>query len=106
MRKRRRVYQKEFKESAVALCLSGERSIKNVAEELGIDRSLLCQWVKAKEEGDAQGTKAFPGRGKARDEELAKLRRRVADLEETNEILKKATAFFAAENTQYRHTGS
>jgi transposase len=38
----------------------------------------------------------FPGRGNPRDEELTRLRKEVADLRETNEILKKATAIFAA----------
>jgi transposase len=38
--------------------------------------------------------KAFPGKGKARDEELVRLKRENADLRETNEILKKAMAIF------------
>src|SRR5215510_3039768 len=94
MRKQRRSYTKEFKESAVGLCLSGERTIKSIAEELGICRTLLGQWVRAKEDEKSSGLKAFPGKGKARDEELAELRKKVADLQETNEILKKAMAIF------------
>ena len=96
MRKRRKSYTREFKESAVALCLSGERTIKSIAEELGIDRSLLGQWVRATEDEKTSGLKAFPGKGKARDEELAQLRKENADLRETNEILKKAMAIFTA----------
>ena len=40
---------------------------------------------------------AFPDSGKLRpeDEEIRKLKRRIADLEEENAILKKATAIFA-----------
>jgi transposase len=98
MRKRRRTYQREFKESAVELCRSGERSIRSVAEELGIHPTLLGQWLKASEEEQTQGIKAFPGRGKPRDEELAQLRKEGADLRETNEILKKAMAFFVVKN--------
>jgi transposase-like protein len=100
MRKRRRTYEREFKESAVALCRSGERTIKSVAEELGICRTVLGQWVRASELSEIQGLKAFPGRGNSRDEELASLRKENADLRETNEILKKATAYFAAIKTR------
>ena len=98
MIKQRRIYAREFKESAVALCLSSERSMKSIAEELGIHPNLLGQWIRASEEEKASGLKAFPGKGKARDEELAQLRREVADLRETNEILKKAMAFFVVKN--------
>ncbi|MDR2793013.1 MAG: hypothetical protein LBB61_05025, partial [Treponema sp.] len=38
--------------------------------------------------------KAFTGRGNARDEETARLRKENAGLRETNEILKKARAVF------------
>jgi len=98
MRKTRRSYTREFKESAVELCLSGERTIKSIAEDLGIHPTLLGQWVRASEEEKAGGLKAFPGQGKPRDEELAQLRKENADLQETNEILKKAMAFFVVKN--------
>jgi len=94
MRKTRKTYTKEFKESAVELSLTGERTIKNIAEELGIHPTVLGQWVRATEEEKAGGLKAFPGKGKSRDEELAQLRKENADLRETNEILKKAMAIF------------
>jgi transposase-like protein len=38
---------------------------------------------------------AFPGRGRPRDEELARLRKEVKTLKMANEILKKAAAIFA-----------
>jgi len=95
MRKRRKSYTKEFKESAIELCQSGERTVKSIAEDLGIHPSLLGQWIRATEDEKTSGLKAFPGKGKARDEELAQLRKEVADLRETNEILKKAAAIFA-----------
>jgi len=98
MRKQRKKYTKDFKESAVNLCLCSDRSMKNIAEELGIHPTLLGQWVRASEEEKAGGLKAFPGKGKARDEELAQLRKELADLRETNEILKKAMAFFVVKN--------
>ena len=94
MIKTRKTYAKEFKESAVELCLNSERSMKSIAEELGIHPTLLGQWVRASEGEKTGGLKAFPGKGKARDEELAQLKKEVAELRETNEILKKAMAIF------------
>ena len=94
MRKQRKTYPREFKESAVELCLSSDRSAKSVAEELGIHPTSLCKWIREREEEKTGGLKAFPGQGIPRDEELFRLRKKVADLEETNEILKKATAGF------------
>jgi len=94
MRKQRKTYTREFKESAIELCLNSDRSAKNVAEELGIDHTSLSRWIREKEEEQSGGLKAFPGQGKARDEELFLLRKKVADLQETNEILKKAMAIF------------
>jgi transposase-like protein len=40
---------------------------------------------------------SFPGRGRPRDEELARLRKEVKSLREANEILKKAAVIFALE---------
>jgi transposase len=40
-------------------------------------------------------TRIFPGTGNPRDEELVRLRKRATELEEVNEILKKAAAVFA-----------
>jgi transposase-like protein len=42
--------------------------------------------------------KAFTGRGNARDEETARLRKEIVDPRETNEILKKAIAVFTGGN--------
>ena len=94
MSKQRRIYTKEFKESAIGLCRSGERTIKSVAEDLGVHPTSLRQWIRASEEEKAGGLKAFPGQGNARDQELAQLRKENADLRESNEILKKAMAIF------------
>jgi transposase len=93
---RRRKYTKEFKESAVELyrSRSSEKTVKNIAEELGISPDILGRWIRETEASEKSNIKAFPGQGVPRDEELSRLRREVADLRETNEILKKAMAIF------------
>jgi len=91
----RRVFTAEFKRNAVELARATDRPKADVARELGIRPGALYRWLDdAREELDG-GRTAFAGQGNPRDEELARLRREVADLRETNEILKKATAIFA-----------
>jgi transposase-like protein len=92
---RRSKFTKEFKESAVNHYHSSGRTATEIANELGIERSNLSRWVKEMQEGENGNLKVFPGQGNPRDEELFRLRKENADLRETNEILKKATAFFA-----------
>ena len=94
----RREYTREFKESAIELYHSSGRSAKAIAEELGIDRSILSRWIREEQNGETKKLKVFPGRGNPRDEELARLRKENLDLKETNEILKKAMAYFVVKN--------
>jgi transposase len=94
MRKRKE-YTKEFKESAIELYLrSGGKTGKEVAEGLGISPENLWRWLRERKEGETDNIRVFPGRGNARDEEMFLLRKEIADLRETNEILKKAMAIF------------
>ena len=100
MEKRRRTYTKEFKESAVELYRNGGKPYNDVAKDLGISPENLRRWINEEEEGRASGLKVFPGQGNPRDEEVYRLKKENADLRETVEILKKATAIFAAKKNQ------
>jgi len=95
---RRGIYTKEFKESAIELYHRSGKTIKAVADELGIDRSNLSYWLKESREGETKNIRVFPGRGNPRDEEVHQLRKKVADLQEANDILKKAMAFFVVKS--------
>jgi transposase len=97
---RRRTYTREFKESAIELyrSRSGENTTKEIADELGIHQENLCRWLRESEEGKKNKLVIFPGQGNPRDEEMTRLRKEVTDLRETNEILKKAMAFFVVKN--------
>src|SRR5215510_1028480 len=97
---RRRTYTREFKESTIELYRShsGEKTTKEIADELGIHQENLCRWLRESKEGETKNIKVFPGQGNARDEEVARLKKENADLRETNEILKKAMAFFVVKN--------
>ena len=43
---RRRKYTDEFKRRAVRMSYSSERSVRDIAESLGVEKSMLYQWRK------------------------------------------------------------
>ena len=88
----RRKYTEEFKQQAVELAYEAGVSKAQVAGELGIDANMLGRWCR---ERQALGSKAFPGHGKARDEELAELKRELGRVKKERDFLKEAAAFFA-----------
>ena len=96
--RRRRRFTQEFKLEAVRLATAGDRSISEVARDLGIGASVLWQWRRQAETRSGHSpADIFPGNGKlmSQDEEIRRLRREVAVLREERDILGKATAFFA-----------
>ena len=91
----RRVYTKEFKAEAVALAEKREKPVSQIAVDLGINENMLRRWMQQSREEAVSGVRAFPGHGRPRDAELARLRKEVKSLREANEILKKAAVIFA-----------
>lgn len=89
-------YNQEFRETAIKLALAGDKAISDVAAELGIPAKRLYTWVSAWKKRNSRNTSGskLPIR-KGADDELLKLKKRVKDLEQENEILKKASAYFA-----------
>ena len=87
-----RPYPKEFREGAVALARQGDRSVPDIAKDLGIAESCLRNWLR-QDKVDRQERDD----GITTDErsELTELRRKVRRLEQEKEILRKAAAFFA-----------
>ena len=94
--KHRKKYSKEFKLDAVSLVLEQDYSRAEAARNLGINAQMLGRWVK---EHQADQGQAFRGNGKLtpEQEEIRRLKSQVKRLEMERDILKKATAFFAAE---------
>ena len=92
----RRSYTREFKVEAVRLAHESEKSVAQIARELGIHPTLLGRWVKQLE-GDPE--QSFPGKGhlKDRDEEVRRLRRELERVTLERDILKKAVAIFSKE---------
>ena len=88
-----KTFNKDFKINAVKLALSGEKSMKKLAEELGINQNTLCNW---KKEYLRDKEHVFPGKGyqKPDEAEMTKLRKDLARVTMERDILKKAIAVF------------
>jgi transposase-like protein len=97
---RRRKYSKEYKEAAVVQSEREDRTVEQVARELGIRSDVLRHWRQEARVAGQSGYTAFPGQGNPRDVEVARLKKENADLREANEILKKAAVIFAQRSPQ------
>jgi transposase-like protein len=84
----------EFRQRAVELARRREKSLRQLAADLGISDQTLSNWVKQADidEGRREGLTTEERA------ELVRLRRANRVLEMENEILKRAAAFFAREN--------
>ena len=88
----KQAYTTEFKELAVKQVKDGQ-SVSVVCKELGLSDQTVRNWVKAAAEGKLAGA---GGRVVTPEEmELSRLRAENLRLKRENEILKKATAYFA-----------
>ena len=94
MSRTRRRFTPEFKAEAVKLLEESGRPLQAVAEELGVHANQLRGW---RNEHLAAGSTEALARQKAEAAELARLRRENKRLEQENEILRRAAAFFARE---------
>lgn len=96
MKKRiKQEYTTEFRERAVKMVISSDKSIAQIAKDLGLKSSTLYTWMnKAKlgnvEENSQNNEQLF--------EELKRLKKELAEVKEQRDILKKATAYFAKES--------
>ncbi len=102
-----RQYSEEFRADAVALCERGDRTLRQVAEDLGVSHWTVREWVRKKEMAQrrskvtAEKPPAKESDGeKARrlEREVGRLKRENERLQQDREILKKAAAFFAKES--------
>jgi transposase len=92
-------YSPEFRERSIRVARQSERSIFEVARDLGIHPETLRVWVRQDEADDGTRTDRLTT---AEREELSALRRENRDLRGSNEILKAASVFFARELDQPR----
>jgi transposase len=89
-------YRKEFRADVVAVARQGDKSRAQVARSFGISESCLARWLRIADRDDGStSTPADPARSSSLEAENRELRKRTKQLEQENEILRRATAYFA-----------
>ena len=95
MSAKRRRFTEEYKTEAVRLWRESGRSVRQVAQELGLTPSALDRWGKQQKKAEQLGTTRSAL--KAEREELQRLRRENETLRQERDFLRSAAAYFAKE---------
>ena len=89
MADKRTRYDEDFKKNAVQLSHASSKPVREVAEDLGISEALLYRWRKRyRKDGE-------PTEFSEMEKELKQLRLENAELKIKQDMLRKATAYFA-----------
>lgn len=90
---RKRTFTVEYKKEIIKLVTEQGKKVTHVARDIDVSEATVRRWVK---EYGEHGNDAFPGKGKLRrdDEEIRLMKKKMADQEEENSILKKAICIF------------
>ena len=97
MAKKRKQYTEAFRREAVRLADQRGRTATDVAQELGLHVGQIYNWrtqfnkLSKHQFTVAEGT----NHAKAEPAEVRRLKKRIAELEQERDFLKKATAYFA-----------
>lgn len=86
-------YPEEFRRDVVSVARKHEAPLSQIAMDFGISGATLSNWLKRAEVEEG----VRPGLKQADAAELRELKRRNRLLEQENEILRRAAAFFARE---------
>ena len=94
----RRAFTAEFKREAVKLAQQPGRSVSAVARDLGVERSVLKNWIDNFAAGKYEKDSALPLKS-VQQQENDRLRRELAKVRMERDILKKALGYFAKDPT-------
>lgn len=88
-----KAFPPEFRRDVVAVACKGEAPLAQIGKDFGISESCLHRWLKLADVDDG----IRPGVSSSESAGLRELRKRNTLLEQENEILRRAAAFFARE---------
>ena len=95
----KRKYPEELLERGARMVFESGRPIAHVARDLGIHHETLRKWVRQTEADEGRRSELLSSEERER---LKALERENRELRRANEILKSASAFFAAELDPHR----
>jgi transposase len=90
-------YPPEFRRDVIAVARQGDQSREQVARSFGISASCLARWLRIADRQDSLANASGGSDDRALQVENRELRKRTKQLEQENEILRRATAYFARE---------
>ena len=97
----------EFRRDVIAVARSSDASMAQIARDFGISESCLARWLKLADREDGLGDRpggqrsdgstapVTPAAAATADQRLKELEKRNRQLEQENEVLRRATAYFA-----------
>ena len=97
----------EFRRDVIAVARKSDTSMAQIAKDFGISESCLARWLKVADRQDGLGdrpggqrsdgssTVVTPAAAATADQRLKELEKRNRQLEQENEVLRRATAYFA-----------
>ena len=94
-------YTEEFKKEAVKLALESDQGRPQVANNIGVKYKTLCNWIKLSMKDPVKTEKTIDYKSRYQEiiTENAQLKKDLKQAQMEREILKKATAYFAKQNT-------
>lgn len=88
----RKKYDEEFKKNAVKLSYATPKTVKEIAEDLGVHENILYNWRRKYTAGGDKTKYA------TLEEELRATQRELAETKMERDMLKKAAAYFASQH--------
>ena len=89
-----KAFPPEFRRDVIAVARKGDAPVSQIARDFGISEACLHRWLKIADIDDG----VRPGVTTSEAAEIRELKKRNRMLEQENEILRRAAAFFARES--------